>query len=167
MPKTFFDTLTTNAAQAAYRVAGAQIIKASKNSLLRVLRRKGINNKHVNKVSDFLDTETGTAGLSTVVGLALAYLPSYRDNKRAQGIAREFGVGGAALTGNLLTSRAMKAVLPKLGDLIEVFPIPKIPLLSSPPKMRVAELSTILASNEEIEEDTVSNSSTSYAGQFR
>jgi hypothetical protein len=151
----FFDTLKKDSTQAAYRIAGTQVIKATKAGLLNVLRRKGVNNKHINSVSNFLDTELGTAGLSTAVGLMLSHLPSFKNDKRAQSIAEEFRVGGLALAGNILASKAIQDFLPKVKGLVDNLPISNIPLLQSP-KIRVEELTTAPV-YEELEEEKVSD----------
>jgi len=148
----FFDTLKKDSTQAAYRIAGTQVIKATKAGLLNVLRRKGVNNKHINSVSNFLDTELGTAGLSTAVGLMLSHLPSFKNDKRAQSIAEEFRVGGLALAGNILANKAIQDFLPKLQSLVD---LPNISLLQSP-KIRVEELTTAPV-YEELEEEKVSD----------
>jgi len=145
MGKGFFDTLKADSTEAAYRVAGTQVIKATKSGLLQVLQRKGINNKYINTVSNFLDTEAGTAGLSTVVGLMLAYFPSFKNNKRAQGLAKEFKVSGLAAAGNLLASKAVQDLLPRFNNLVEMLPAHK--------KIRVADTLPVY---EELEEEKVS-----------
>jgi hypothetical protein len=155
MSKSFFDTLKANSTEAVYRVAGVQVIKATKNGLLQVLRSKGIANKHVDKVSNLLDTEIGTAGLSTVVGLMLAHLPKFKNDELAQGIAKEFKVGGLALAGNLLAAKTIKEFLPSLGNTIESLPaIKDIPLLTPLRKIRVADQTTTEPVYEELEVPT-------------
>ena len=160
MSKGFFDTLKADSIEAGYRVAGVQVIKATKRGLLKVLRRKGLNNKHVEKVSNLLDTEIGTAGLSTVIGVMLSCLPSFKNDKRAQGIAKEFKVSGMALAGNLLAAKAVQDLLPKINSLADILPVPKIPFVLTQ-KIRVAEPTTIAPVYEELEEETVSNTKSS------
>lgn len=151
MSRGFFNTLKDNSKEAAYRVAGTQVIKATKNGLLQAMRRKGITNKHVDTVSNLLDTELGTAGLSTVVGLILTHLPRFKDDTLAQGIAKEFSVGGLAAAGNIIVNKAITDFLPTLKAL----PLIKdIPLLTSQ-KIRVDTQSTSAPVYEELEEEPV------------
>ncbi len=150
MGKGFFDTLKADSIEAAYRVAGVQVIKATKHGLLKVLRPKGLNNKHVEKVSNLLDTEVGTAGLSTVVGVMLSCMPSFRHNKRAQGIAKEFKVSGMALAANLLAAKVIQDLVPKLNSITDLLSIQQMPLLT---KMRIAEEPLTEPVYEELEEE--------------
>lgn len=129
--------LSTDAKEAAYRVAGTQIIKTAKSGLLKVMRAKGLNNKHVDSVSNFLDTEVGTAILSTGVGVVMGFLPSFKKDERAQSIAREFRIGGMAVVGNLLADKALSDILPTFTGLLDR--LPSLPKESKVSKIRIAK----------------------------
>jgi hypothetical protein len=122
MSKGIFDKLMADSKDAAYRVAGTQIIKVAKTGLLNSLRSKGIENRHVQTISDFLDTEIGTAVLSTCVGVGFNYIPPFNKDKRAKTLAREFRVGGMALAGNLLADKVLTDLLPKMEAILGSLP---------------------------------------------
>ena len=117
-----FDKLKSESKEAAYRVAGTQLLKAAKHSLLTVLRNRNVENKYLESVSNFLDTEIGTAVLSTIVGFVLTNFPAFKQDKRAQSIAKEFRVGGISLIGNLLADKAMGSLLPEMSRILKLLP---------------------------------------------
>ena len=100
--------------EVAYRVAGTQILLYAKNKLLNMLRQRGINNDYIEKIGYFLDTDLGKAVLSTAVGVAVPYLPAFKNDKRVKSIAKEFRMGGLVFIANLLAERT-------LGDALPVF----------------------------------------------
>jgi hypothetical protein len=131
----FFDKLKSDSKDAAFRVAGTQIIKIAKNGILNVLRSKGIENERIETISNFLDTEIGTAVLSSFVGVAFNYIPPFNKDERAKTLAREFRVGGMALAGNLLADKALVDLLPRMTEILESLPM----VGNSKPKMRIAD----------------------------
>lgn len=148
---TVFDTLKSDAKEAAYRVVGTQLLLTAKNGLLNVLRKRGINNKYVNTVSDFLETDIGSALLSTGVGVAVSYLPAFKKDTRAQTIAKEFRVAGIVVLGNLIVDRTVGDILPIIKNIIRVLPIP-------PKKIRIDTTSLTPNIPIELEEDiTIDN----------
>lgn len=139
----FFNKLKADSKDAAYRVAGTQIIKIAKNGLLNLLRSKGVENKQIETISNFLDTEVGTAILSASVGVMFNYIPPFNKDERAKTLAREFRVGGMALAGNLLADKALADLLPKMSTILESLPT----LSSNKPQTKVR-----IANFEEYEE---------------
>lgn len=136
----FFATIKGDGVEAAYRVAGTQITKATKNALLKLLKSKGINNKHLNSVSNFLDTEMGGAVLSTLVGMILDHIPALKNDQRARTMSKEFRVSGMALVGNLMADAVLGDLLSSLGSIVEQLPTPPTKIRISPSLMtRVAE----------------------------
>lgn len=148
----FFDRLKEDSRDAAFRVAGTQIIKIAKTGILNVLRSKGIENKQIEAVSNFLDTEVGSAVLSTFVGVAFNYIPPFNKDERAKTLAREFRVGGMALAGNLLADEALASLLPKMSGILES--LPSLPT-GKKTKFRLADTSEY----EELEEPEPATSS--------
>lgn len=142
----WFETLKSDAVSATYRVAGTQIILGAKNGLLKVLQKRGVNNKHLNSVSEFLDTEVGGALLSTAVGVAL---PLVKPGKMTNNIAKEFRVGGLSVLGNMLVERTVGDVVPVVKSIMGAFPKSNIAFPTK--KFRVAALED--ASSRELEEE--------------
>lgn len=148
----FFDKLKADSKDAAFRVAGTQIIKIAKNGVLNVLRSKGIENERIETISNFLDTEIGTAVLSAFVGVAFNYIPPFNKDERAKTLAREFRVGGMALAGNLLADKALADLLPKMSQILESLP------MVNKPKLRIADMAEEYEELEEPELVKVTNS---------
>lgn len=144
-------SLSTDAKEAAKRVAGTQIIKAAKNALLQTLRSKGFNNSRVEKVSNFLDSEVGTAIVSTAVGFGIGNFPSLKKNGNAQSLAKEFRVGGMAVLGNILSEHAFSDILPVFSSILDKLPS------SSPASNRVRIAEDV--ENIDLETDSVTTSS--------
>jgi hypothetical protein len=139
MGKGILDTLKANAQEAAYRVISTQIMKAAKDGVLNVLRKRGIHNKYVESVSNFIDTDIGTALLSTGVGFSFSYIAPFKHDKRAKVLAREFRVGGMALAANLLVDKATVDVLPYLDKILDMLPATKVNDMLT--KLRIIESS--------------------------
>ncbi len=55
--------------------------------------------------------------LSTTVGIAVPYLPAFKNDKRAKNIAKEFRVGGMAFLANLLAERTVGDTLPIIENI--------------------------------------------------
>jgi hypothetical protein len=147
----FFDKLKADSKDAAFRVAGTQIIKIAKNGVLNVLRSKGIENERIETISNFLDTEIGTAVLSAFVGVAFNYIPPFNKDERAKTLAREFRVGGMTLAGNLLADKALADLLPKMSQILESLP------MVNKPKLRIADTAEEYEELEEPELAKVTN----------
>lgn len=119
------DMLKSDGKDAGLRIAGTQVIKAAKTAILKMLQSKNINNDHINAVSKFLDSELGSAALSATVGMAFNYIPPFKNDKRAQSLAKEFRVSGIAFAGNLLADSALENLMTMANNLFENLPAPK------------------------------------------
>lgn len=120
------DTFKKDALTAAYRVAGNQILRAAKTALINAMKNGGSKSAHIRAFGEFLDTEAGSAVLSCAVGMGLNYAPYFKDDERAQQLAKEFRISGMAVAGTMALDTVMGDVLPTLLSSLNSLPSPKI-----------------------------------------
>jgi hypothetical protein len=120
------EMLKKDALTAAYRVAGNQILRAAKTALIKALKSNGYKSNHLRAMSEFLDTELGSAFLSAAIGTGLSYAPYFKDDERAQQMAKEFRINGMAVAGALALDTVMGDVLPTLLTSLHALPDPKV-----------------------------------------
>lgn len=95
-------TLQGDAAEAAWRTAASQFVKMTREPLVAVLSRHlGPEDESMRKkIADFLNTEIGTALLTSVLSVGLAALPA-AGNDAPQRLARELRVKAMTDMGDL------------------------------------------------------------------
>lgn len=99
--------LAPDATDAAWRMAGSQFLKLAKEPLVALLSRHlGPDEALRAKIAAFLDTELGTALLSSVLSAGLSALP-LPPNDVSQRLARELRIGGMARAGDALADVLM------------------------------------------------------------
>ena len=110
--QSMFDMLKQNATTAAYRVATVQMTSGVKAAIIKVMENKGQSSERIQALKEMLDTEAGSAAVSTLLGFALQYLPMVSNDPRALKLAEEFRVNGMAVAGNLVADMALEHVMP-------------------------------------------------------
>lgn len=135
----FFDMMKSDGSKAAYRVAGTQMTKGTKAALLLALEKQGHGKESVAAFASMLDTPSGEAVVSIVLGLSLTYLPMVSSDPRAQKLAEEFRVAGIAGIGNEAIGFAIANLLPVINQAMSSLPAE---VTSSDQKVRVATPST-------------------------
>lgn len=120
------ETFKKDALTAAYRVAGNQILRAAKTALINALKNGGSKSAHIKAVGEFLDTEMGSAVLSCMVGMGLNYAPYFKEDERAQQLAKEFRINGMAVAGGMAMNAVMGEVLPNILSSLNSLPAPKM-----------------------------------------
>lgn len=131
----FFDMMKSDGTKAAYRVAGKQMTKGTKQALLLVLEKQGHGKESVAAFASMLDSATGEAVISVVLGLSLTYLPMVSGDPRAQKLAEEFRVAGIAGIGNEAMGFAISSLLPIITQAMSNLPAE---VTSSDQKVRIA-----------------------------
>lgn len=101
--------LTADAQEAAWRTAGTQLVKLTRDPLSGLLSRHlGPNDEALRKkIADFLQTEAGTALLSSVLSLALGVLPPGVGGEAAPRLSRELRVKAMADMGDVVADVLM------------------------------------------------------------
>jgi hypothetical protein len=101
-------TLEVDATDAAWRMAGSQFIKLAKEPIVALLSRHlGPDDESMRaKIAAFLDTELGTALLSSLLSVGLSALP-LPPNDVSQRLSRELRIAGMARAGDAVADVLM------------------------------------------------------------
>lgn len=102
------NTIKADATDAAWRTAGSQFVKLTRDPLAAILARHlGPEDEAVrNKIASFLQTEMGTAMLSAMLSVGLSALPGSAGDV-PQRLARELRVRSMADAGDLAAELLM------------------------------------------------------------
>jgi len=149
----FMEETKSEAVDALYRVAGNQMTKGTKAGLLKLLEKQGHNSTTLAALSEFFDTEIGSAFISYGLGIGLKHAPMLSEDARAQKLAKEFRTQGFATVGNQVFGMAMEYILPAVQGALAT-----LPKEEKPAKARIAEGSkeeTNTETEEHEETDTV------------
>lgn len=149
------DMLKSNAISAGYRMAGTQATSLVKQSLISVMRNKGVDGGQLDSFAKFLDTEFGSAIISGILGMGLHYVPHFNEDPRVQRLAEEMRVNGMAIAGNAVIGEVMQHLLPAVSDILQ-----KLPALDEKNTVRVEDKTLVSAMEEESEEDSEKTSTT-------
>ena len=100
--------LQSDATEAAWRTAGNQLVKMTRDPLVGVLSRHlGPDDEAMRKkIADFLSTEAGTALLAGVLSIGLSAMPG-TTGEAPQRLARELRVKAMADMGDLVADVVM------------------------------------------------------------
>lgn len=101
-------TLQSDATEAAWRTAGNQLVKLTREPLVGLLSRHlGPDDESMRKkIADFLATEAGTALLAGLLSIGLSALPT-TGNEAPQRLARELRVKAMADMGDVVADVVM------------------------------------------------------------
>lgn len=102
---------------AAYRVGAKQISKASRAFLISLLKTQGFTKKHINVVTDILETEYGHALIAYLLGYFLPKVPNWDQDPRVLRLCDEFRVEGMAIAGDALLTDLFVQFAPILSSL--------------------------------------------------
>lgn len=117
---TFTSMIKADLNDTAYRVAAAQLNRATKAAILATLKSQGTSK--LKTISQMLDSEMGTALVSMMMGLALTYAPKISEHEKAKTLAQEFRIAGMATAGNEVIDTAMTVLLPVLMQAVSSLP---------------------------------------------
>lgn len=113
------DLVQKDLERAGYRVASTQVTKGIKAGLLLMLKDKGVDSQKISVFQEFMETEFGTALISTLLGYGLTYVPHINADPRVQKMAEEFRVHGMATVGNEVMGIAFQYLMPTINDTIK------------------------------------------------
>lgn len=131
---TFKQMVLSDATQAAYIVAGTTLTKGVQAAILKVLEnqlreRYGRGKGSASKVSQgletmkmFLESPFGQATIMASIGYGLGYVPTIKDDPRAQQLARNLRVQGIATAGNAVMGVGIEHVIPVIMSAINGLP---------------------------------------------
>lgn len=107
-----FGMIKQDAVKAGYRVAAKQISTGVQNALVELIKKKGADNSQIEGLAMFMETDIGSALLSTAAGYGLTYVPMISKDPRAQKLAKEFRVAGIATAGNAVFQTLIDQLAP-------------------------------------------------------
>ena len=123
---TFVEQVKGDLEAAGYRVASTQFTAAIKGAILLLFKDKGYDEGKLAVVKEVLESEFGTAIVSTVLGYGLTYMPSLKNDPRVVKLAGEFRVSGMATVGNEVFGMGMQYVMPALTTALKALPAVEI-----------------------------------------
>jgi hypothetical protein len=119
---TFLDRMKSDGEAAGYRVASTQFTKAIKAGIMLLFKDKGFDDSKLSVVKEILESEFGTAIVSTVLGYGLTYVPNLKDDPRVAKLAEEFRISGMATVGNEIMGVAVSYFLPAVTQAMAALP---------------------------------------------
>jgi len=145
--ESYWDMFKDDGADAAYRVAGTQMVQGVKQGMALAIAAKGANSEAVKGVSELLNTEVGDIAVAAVLGAICTFTPQLKDVPKVKRLAKEFRVQGMATGGNMLADVVREYFLPSILEAIK-----KLPEVPEEGQMRVASPATrIVEKLEEME----------------
>lgn len=162
--KKFMNNLKKEMGEAAFRSAGTQITNLVKQGILAMLKDKGSSEEQLSVYGSILESEIGTALISTVLGHGLPFAPMIGADPRAIKMASEFRTAGYATGMNVVFENLMKYILPGISQVVQTLPnitnasdnidvdsseFEKVKQELSEPKMRVSSMSESMPCEEE------------------
>lgn len=116
------DTLKDRSIKGAYRAAGRNITRGTRNGIISMMKAKGADEGTLGLVTMFLETEFGEALISGAIGSALPNIPMLKDDARVQVLAEELQVEGTAVLMDAILKEVSAYLLPALVDALKTLP---------------------------------------------
>ncbi len=146
-PVTFLTKLQQNAKAAGPRILCKTISRGARAALIHLMKSKRMKKSWVRTVSEMMETEYGLAVVSFGLSLLFKYVPTLKDDPRAQYVADEFQIQSVETVGNELVEELMTFLLPAIMEYQEV-------RIEQPTNMRVESS----AKEEEEEDESIDDS---------
>ena len=119
---TFAAQFKSDMEKAAYRSTGDQMTNGVKQGILALLKSNGADEGVLAFIAKMLDTEGGTAVVSTALGHGLPQAPMIGTDPRIIRLSEEFRVAGYAQGMNLLFSAFIQHVMPGVLAALQSLP---------------------------------------------
>lgn len=118
-----------DATEAAWRTAGNQLVKLTRDPLVGLMSRHlGPDDESLRKkIADFLATEAGTAMLSGLLSVALLALPTAMSNPATGKLSRELRVKAMADMGDVVADLLMGPLRDVMALYLQGIPTPPMP----------------------------------------
>lgn len=131
-PQSILERSKAEAGEAAWRTAGNQLVKLTRDPLAGLLSRHlGPDDESLRKkIADFLTTEAGTALLSGVLSLGLSTLPNHPHANR---LSRELRVKALADIGDVVADVLMGPLRQVMAFYLQ--DMPQVPEAAEPPQL--------------------------------
>jgi hypothetical protein len=131
-PKEALKTLEIDAKDAAFRLAGRQFVKLTREPLVALLAgHLGQDDPSMRaKVGAFLDTELGEALVATLLSLGLSMIPETA-GEIPQRLARELRVKAMTDVGDVVADLLMSPLRQVITDFLRGEQIPALPVQSA------------------------------------
>jgi hypothetical protein len=142
-------TLQSDATEAAWRTAGNQLVKLTREPLVGLLSRHlGPDDESMRKkIADFLATEVGTALLTSVLSVGLSAMPA-TGNEAPQRLARELRVKAMTDMGDVVADVLMGPLRQVMSLYLQGVPA-NLPS-ESPPELPPASPSNLPTTSGEV-----------------
>jgi hypothetical protein len=137
------DHIKSDLSQGTFRVAAKTIPKTARTALLAFLKAKKAPKHWLVTAQEVMATEYGLAMIQQALAWAFRYLPSLREDVRAQALANEWAIDSLAVVGNEVINEGMAVLSPIIAQVME---------LPAPQNIRVVSVSQ--ENLEETEEET-------------
>ncbi len=132
--------IKSDAIKAAYRIGAMQSINALKATIITLLKTQGKDNNVIQSAISFLDTEIGTAIISSMCGYALSY--SNFDSTFVEDFSKELRTQGMTVAGNVAFETLFTTIINNV-----------VPLMSSMPNVIENNETEIVSIQENTEVD--------------
>lgn len=123
--------------KAGYRTASKKMIEGFNATLVKLLEQKSYSNEHIALVQSFLKTEAGRAVSSTILGMALTYIPipQIQENEHVQIIAEEFRIKAMETVQTEIVDVVIQNFLPMVLEALKYLPQDEVDSGSESPQI--------------------------------
>lgn len=137
-----FNQFKSDMEKAAYRSVSTQMTNSVKCGILTAMKNHGADDGAISYITEMLETDVGTAGISALLGNGLPYAPMIGTDPRIVRLSEEFRVAGYSKGMDLIFGILMQYIMPGIMQALQSLPaVEKVSELSANDS---AELDTLL-----------------------